>query len=442
VLATVDEPFTPPADSLARLEAAVSPLSGIVREVSQAMWAADEPRLHAFSCELASAAHTTGCATTQYSGSANVDPDRARAGAIGEALERYAATFVPDGLVAAQAAELGGDAVRPESFALFHERQFVLGFPFVRFTERTRLSWVEGFALADGDSVLLPAQLVYLRPFHGSQRPIGYPTSNGLACGPTLVEAILAGLLELVERDAMMIAWSNRLSLPRLVWTADSRVGAVDATVFAPTGLGYTAVDASAFFEIPVAIGIVHGASGERAALALGAGCALSVEDAWRTSLAEAFSVHRWLRGLLHEQPTRSVATTEEVRTLEDHMVFYGMAERSGEAGFLEASGTERDAADVSDVPAGTPAAAVAEIVGRLADVGVSAYAVDVTSPDVAELGLKVARVVAPELCALDVFGSAPYRGGERRYRAAFEAGLAERVLTYDELNPLPHPYP
>ncbi len=64
------------------------------------------------------------------------------------------------------------------------------------------------------------------------------------------------------------------------------------------------------------------------------------------------------------------------------------------------------------------------------------------TSPDVEELGLKVARVVAPELCALDVFGAAPYRGGVRRYHAAFEAGLVGRPLTYDELNPLPHPFP
>ena len=439
--ATLDEPFTPVADALDRLEAAVSPLSGIVRELSPAMWAADEPRLHAFSCELASSARTTGCATTAYSGSAHLDRDRARAGAIGEALERYAATFVPDGLVVARAAELGGDAVSPDSYALFHERQFVSGFPFARFTPRTKLSWVEGFALGDGRPALLPAQLVYLRPLHHSEQPIGYPTSNGLACGPTLVEAILAGLLELVERDAMMIAWSNRLALPLLAWE-EGDVGSIDASVFAPTGLRYSSIDASGLLGIPVGIGIVHGAPGERAALALGAGCALRVEDAWRTSLAEAFSVLRWLRGLLHEEPTRRVVRTEDVRTLEDHMVFFGRPERAGEIAFLEASRVRRDVGDVLPVPNDTPREAVAEIVRRLARAGVSAYAADVTSPDVEELGLKVARVLAPELCALDVFGSAPYRGGVRRYRAACDAGLSDRPLSYEELNPLPHPYP
>jgi ribosomal protein S12 methylthiotransferase accessory factor len=437
----LDGPFTPVAESLERLEEAVSPLAGIVRDVAPAMWAADEPRLHSFACELASSANTTGCATPERSGSAHVEPERAKAASIGEAIERYGATYVPDGLVVAAARELD-DVAAPESFALFHERQHVAGLPFVRFSETTRLSWVTGFSLDDGRPVLLPAQLVYLGYVHDGEPPIGYPTSNGLACGPTLAEAVVAGLLELVERDAMMIVWSNRLSLPRLTWEDDSEVGRVDAHAFAPTALRYATIDTSAFFGIPATIGIVHGVPGELAALAVGAGCARSVVDAWRTSLAEGFSILRWLRGILLEQPRVDLARPGDVRTLEDHMLFYATPERAVEAGFLEASDEERDADGIPSLPGETPGEVVAEIVERLAAREVSAYAVDITPPDVDELGLKVARVVTPQLCALDVFGAAPYRGGERRYRAAFEAGLAPKPLTYDELNPLPHPFP
>jgi ribosomal protein S12 methylthiotransferase accessory factor len=216
----------------------------------------------------------------------------------------------------------------------------------------------------------------------------------------------------------------------------------VDATTFAPTGLRYDVVDTSAFFGIPATIGVVHGAPGERAALAVGAGCARSIHDAWRTSLAEGFSILRWLRGILLEQPRVGLERPEDVRTLEDHMLFYATPERAVRAGFLTASTAERCVGDVPGVPGETPAEAVREIVGRLAERGVSACAVDVTPSDVQELGLSVAHVVAPELCALDVFGGAPYRGGARRYRAAYEAGLATRPLTYGELNPLPHPFP
>ncbi len=78
----------------------------------------------------------------------------------------------------------------------------------------------------------------------------------------------------------------------------------------------------------------------------------------------------------------------------------------------------------------------------RLARHGVSAFAVDVTSPDVAALGVSVARVVAPELCALDVSHRARFLGGARLYTAAHEAGLAPRDLVLADLNTLPHPFP
>ena len=440
MLELLDSPPTPVADALARLEEAVSPLVGIVRFAPTLMVAADEPRLHAFACELASAARTTGVRAVDYAGSAHVHATRARAASLGEALERYSATYVPEGLPLSSAAEIGADAVAPESFALFHERQYVPGFPFEPFTRSTRLSFVEGFSLADGRPAFLPAQLVYLR-HDGVEPKIGYSTSNGLACGPSLAEAVLAALLEVVERDAMMLVWANRLSLPRLTWLDDPTLREIDARAFAVTGLAYTAIDASPFFGVPAAIGLVHGAPGDCAALGIGAGCAPTIADAWRACLGEAFAVHRWLRGLLADEPP-VLERAEDVRSLEDHTLFYGTPDRAASVAFLEASCDERSTTTVPEVPGGTPGESVAEIVRRLEEGNVTAYAVDVTSPDVDELGLKVARVVAPQLCALDVDGAAPYRGGERLYRAAFDAGLVEAPLTFEDLNPLPHPYP
>ena len=162
MLERLDSPATPVADALVRLEDAVSPLVGIVRVAPAIMGAADEPRLHAFACRLASAEKTTGATTVEYAGSAHVHVERARAASLGEAVERYSATYVPAGLPVASTAELVADAVPPESFALFHERQYGPGFPFARFTRSTRLSFVEGFSLVDGRPAFLPAQLVYL----------------------------------------------------------------------------------------------------------------------------------------------------------------------------------------------------------------------------------------------------------------------------------------
>jgi ribosomal protein S12 methylthiotransferase accessory factor len=84
----------------------------------------------------------------------------------------------------------------------------------------------------------------------------------------------------------------------------------------------------------------------------------------------------------------------------------------------------------------------IAALCARLAAHGASAYAVDVTAPDIAAAGLRVAKVVVPELQPLDVAYEGRFLGGRRLYRAAYELGLRSAPLTFDELNPYPHPFP
>ena len=58
----------------------------------------------------------------------------------------------------------------------------------------------------------MPANLVFC-PYEppGSGKGIAWMDSNGLAAGNDLEEAVLHGLLEVVERDAIMISEHNRL---------------------------------------------------------------------------------------------------------------------------------------------------------------------------------------------------------------------------------------
>lgn len=41
-------------------------------------------------------------------------------------------------------------------------------------------------------------------------------TSNGLAAGPSYTQAILSGLLEVIERDAFLITWLCKLPMPKV----------------------------------------------------------------------------------------------------------------------------------------------------------------------------------------------------------------------------------
>jgi ribosomal protein S12 methylthiotransferase accessory factor len=438
---------TPVSEATRRLRRLVSPYTGVIRRVEHVLATPAEIPLVAVSCETANGElMPEGPARLIGSGS-SPSSESAVAAALGEAVERYSAACPPPPgeLVVGCAAELGERAVPPARFALFSREQYGEGgFPYRPFTETTRLTWTRGFAVPGGEPALLPAQLVYLSDAYGPEPVrIGASTSNGLACHATLAEAVLSGLLELVERDAFMIVWSNRLSLPHLVWGGDEELLAFEARYLAPTGLRYAAIDLSPFWEVPTALGVVRGDEPDTAALGVGARSALTVQEAVWKALDEACRVHAWASDLLVRHPDREFAVDfSDVRDFDDHVHYYADHARAQAAHFLDASSERRNVGDVEPLAGESVPALTRTIADRLHERGSSAYAVDVTASDVAAAGVAVAKAVAPELCSLDADHRTRFLGGRRLYEAAYELGLSSSVLAPPDLNPYPHPFP
>lgn len=442
-----NRPRTPTVDAVSRLTTLVSPYTGIVRSVEEFLHAPDEPRLIKIGCEPTCGPHLLGAELGHLEGGGGGEATArgpALAAAIGEVVERYSAAFVPEDLLAfGTVDEIGPAGIDPARFALFSPEQYrEPGFPFAPFTRELRVSWAAGFALPGGRRAFVPAQLVYLSPaLAAGEVRIGHATSSGLACGASLEEAILGGLLELVERDAFVLAWSNRLSLPLLDWRADPALSEVERRYFAPAGVRYRVVDLSVFLGIPTALAVVRG--GSDAALGVGACSAATIGGAWLKALGEAFAVRSWARTMRLVEPARRFREDfGDVATFADHVHFYADPRNARRAAFLDGSAERRDVRDVSPLQGGTPLALIEEIAQRLATAGAGAYAVDVTAPDIRQAGLHVAKVVAPELCQLDAAFAHRFLGGTRLYRAAWELGLRPAPLTQVEVNPYPHPFP
>lgn len=421
------------------LRRAVSPYTGIVTSVEECLASTSEPRLFQAACEVGQGKVLLGSSLEHLSGIGGTGRTRSEAAsaAVGEAIERYSATYVPtERLVVAAARELPG-AVTPERFALFSERQLVsAGFPYRPFTAETTIAWVEGCELPGGSPAYLPAELVYL----GAATPpgtatVGYATSSGLACGETPLETRLRALFELLERDAFMLVWAARLSLPLLD-------GGPLAGSFERTGLMYSAVDLSAFHRVPTVLGVVRAPTGFPGAVGVGAAAAPTVERAWWKALAEAFACRSAGAKLALLEAGADSSAGLGVATFEDHIVRYADHANACATAFLDA-GPARPASDeVASLEGSGEADWLEALCLRVQAAGSSAYAVDVTSPDVAELGLTVSRVITPELCRLDVSHDARFLGGSRLYEAASRLGLRPDVLTEDDVNPDPHPFP
>ena len=399
----------------------VSPYVGLVTEVDELLPSPDDARhFHVVAAPVdpSFTLGRRGGRPGQPGSAYGCDRGRASAAAVGEAVERYSAAYIPDeSLVVATARELGPSAPAPESFALFAPEQHAsAGFPFVPFTADTRLSWVRGTRLADGADAWLPAQLVYLGPVD-HEPMIAYSTSNGLAAGPNRGSALSAALLELVERDAFMLAWNTRRSFPLLDWEHSSRFCAYQRRYLAPARARLSAVDLSSVHDVPVVLALVRGRPG---ALVVGAGAASTVEEAWIKAVTEAYAVRKAAR----ERVLAGLEPPAEVVDFQDHIAFYAYEESACRAAFLDESAERR--APESVPPVG------GDLAAHLAARGIDTYAVDVTSPDVREAGLCVMRAIAPRLIPLDVRHDARFLGGDR-LRAA---------CRFSELNPDPHPFP
>ena len=234
-----------------------------------------------------------------------------------------------------------------------------------------------------------------------------------------------------------MIVWANRLSLPLVESAGPGR-----ATVFERTGLALRrrrslglpppADACSASSVRPRAFPARSASAPARPRPSSGPGGRRSPR---RSPPASAGAKLALL------DPGRDLGPRgERIASFEDHIRFYADHDRAGAAGFLDASG-ERDAGGVGPAARGRRAGrAGRSLCERVAAAGSSAYAVDVTSPDVAELGphgdegrrsralraRRPARRALPRRppplrgrCASSGCGAGPLREDERQPRPA-----------------------
>jgi ribosomal protein S12 methylthiotransferase accessory factor len=78
----------------------------------------------------------------------------------------------------------------------------------------------------------------------------------------------------------------------------------------------------------------------------------------------------------------------------------------------------------------------------ELGDHGYDLVGLDLTTPDIDEVGFKVVRSVVPGLQPLDDDHTCRHLGGGRLYEVPYRLGLLPRPGVESDLNPDPHPFP
>jgi ribosomal protein S12 methylthiotransferase accessory factor len=385
-------------ESLGRAERGLDDMLGIVQDVGEAQ-SFPVPYYLARGCDTAGFSDVS--AARDAAGVAS-DWDSAFMKALGEGLERYCA-----GVYRVENFETGTpgaveNAVSPTAFVCQSE------------PDGEEIEWVPGENLSTGGDVMLPAEFVHFPPPSRRYRPA---ITTGLGLGNSGVEALLSGLYEVVERDAAMLSWYSTFDPLELVIEDDvfetmaDRARSEDLTV--------TPLLLTQDVDVPVVAVAVHRETWPR--FALGSDADLDVQGAARSALAEALQNWMELDGMGEEDAGEALGEIGRYATLPDTA--------------REFIGTETaipaDSVGPDEVPEGEQE--LDEVLDRITDADLSAYAARTTTRDVERLGFEAVRAVIPSAQPM-CFGNVYF--GDRAKQVPDDLGF-EPQLTRDH-----HPFP
>lgn len=220
-----------PEETVKRLQPLVSPITGVINHLREVNTDSGSPvkvyRTGFFKTPATLTPQVMEQGFVQICMGKGVEPFQSQASALCETVERYCALYQEDiPLIKARESELNEQSKRTISYQAlvpYSPNQY-RNFSDVTHPDSTlkqasvqyqneSIHWLPTWSLTQQEQVYVPLSQCFSQlPFEDER--YGRWHSNGCAAGNTIEEAILQGLFELIERDAVAIWWYNRLVRP------------------------------------------------------------------------------------------------------------------------------------------------------------------------------------------------------------------------------------
>ena len=362
---------------------------------------------------------------------------QARASAVGESLERYSGVF--DGTeprLQATFDSLGAEAIHPNACMAYSEQQYrnratsnarqhKAHWVPQPFDASARMDWSPLWSLSSGRRYYLPTSYCYFG-YRSCDPVFARADSNGCAAGAVLEEAILQGVLELIERDAVAIWWYNRIerSCVDLDDVADS-YGRDLVMHYQSLARELWVLDITSDVNIPVFAALSRRTDKPEEDIIYGFGCHLDPDVALVRALTE-------VNQSLEAVPAASGDASSQTHLGSDEAIHWWRTVRVNEHPYLKPRSSSMvrsaDATEWVNPASEDIARDVQTCVDVLASRGMDTLVLDQTRPDI---DLPVVRVVVP---GLRHFWA---RFGEGRlYDVPVQQGWQRAALTESQLNP------
>lgn len=377
-----------PAETLEQLRQIVSPLTGIVSHIAAVP--ADASQSAVFTPVYEAPLNIGRCPSygPVIARGKGVSHIQAQVSCLAEAVERY--SMFRTGTEAVTRCSKG--SLPGRALDLYD----LLGLPFDSVEER---DWLAATSYSTGDTVYLPAEYCYLDLLRPTPA-----TSNGCAAGNSLPEAMLQGLLELVERDAVSVWWHNGIQR-RAVDLESFEDGFLRSarSMASCNGRRLHVLDVSTDIAIPVFVAVSAGnpQSSDRDSVLLGCG---AHPDA-RIAIGRALTELAQVGAVLARRPVKSVCS------LSQHP-------------HLEPTDYAASASDFPPLRTSSVQEALDHCVRLVEELGFEVIFVDMT-----RTGLRVARVIIPGLQPLHPNFNAP-----RLRQLPVAMGWLDRPRTLEDL--------
>jgi ribosomal protein S12 methylthiotransferase accessory factor len=376
------------------------------------------------------------------------DPAAARLIAIAEGAERYASgDFLGELVVLARASELDGDVLDASRIPRCSEREYAHpACPLIPFDPEATIRWTRGVDLASGREIWVPAVMAcYRLQDLLPQEKFWYQISTGCAVHTGLAEALVQGIFEVVERDAVALIWLQQLALPD--FRPASPPPAPEAGAALREEVGYLLdwgarhciethlLDATTDLGVPTVYCLQVAEHDDYAHQVVGCATSRDMMSAAKKALLETTLI-RLANYVAIDNLPRS---PERFTSFIDGGLYMGVRERSHAFAFLrEQRRTQDSALPRMDLP-DEPDEALRCLVQALSSQGVQVIAVDRTTRELADVGLTAVKVLIPDLQPMSLHPFAQFCGHPRLWEAPAAMGL--RALPEGELNPWPQPF-
>lgn len=372
--------------------------------------------------------------------------------AILEGLERFCG-IGPRGkrtVVRESYHQLGNQALNPIRVGLHEKKQYEKPhFPFKPFHPDAPMNWVWGYSFLHERPILVPELLAYYSLGYGEG--FVYETSNGCALGGSIEEAIFHAIMEVVERDSFLLTWYAQLPLTRIDLNSaeDKELLLMIDRVREVAGYDLHLYNSTMEHGIPS----IWGLAKNRKTKGLNLICAAGANpDPFRAAkstiyeLAGMMSRHGEKLEENRQKYERMLQDPFAVRTMEDHGLLYGLPQAEKRLNFLldEHRPLRTFAEEFRQAPKNNDLKEdLQDILKRFRRLNLEVIVVDQTSPVTERNGLFCVKVLIPGMLPM-TFGQhlTRVKGLERVLKVPMELGFVKGPLSYEQLNPNPHPFP